>query len=70
MAIPPTLTLTITLDLTLTSPKAYHHTASSVRIDDLVKRDACLLKADVEGYEPQVLQTAQLLLHARTVPPP
>jgi len=48
--------------------KAYTHTASSVRIDDLVQRDACLLKADVEGYEPQVLQTAQALLSSHTVP--
>ena len=48
--------------------KSYTHVASSVRIDDLVQRDACLLKADVEGYEPQVLQTAQRLLSARTVP--
>ena len=44
--------------------KAYQHTASSVRIDDLVspQEKVCLLKADVEGYEPQVLQTAQRLL--------
>jgi hypothetical protein len=34
--------------------QAYTHVASSVRIDDLVARDACMLKADVEGYEPQV----------------
>jgi len=48
--------------------KAYTHVASSVRIDDLVARDACMLKADVEGYEPQVLQTAQRLLAQRIVP--
>ena len=48
--------------------QSYSHVASSVRIDDLVQRDACLLKADVEGYEPQVLQTAQRLLGSRTVP--
>ena len=48
--------------------KAYTHVASSVRIDDLVTTDVCLLKADVEGYEPQVLQTAQLLLARRSVP--
>ena len=39
-----------------------------MRIDDLVERDACLLKADVEGYEPQVLQTAQRLLSRHAVP--
>jgi len=48
--------------------KAYTHQASSVRIDDLVQRDVCLLKADVEGYEPQVLQTAQQLLTRFKVP--
>jgi len=48
--------------------KAYTHTASSVRLDDLVQRDVCLLKADVEGYEPQVLQTAQKLLSTFSVP--
>ena len=46
--------------------KAYSHVASAVRIDDLVTaaraERVCLLKADVEGYEPQVLQTAQRLL--------
>jgi len=42
--------------------KSYLHRASSVRVDDLVQRDVCMLKADVEGYEPQVLQTAQRLL--------
>ena len=41
----------------------------TVRVDDLVKRDdVCLVKADVEGYEPQVLQTAQSLLSTRNVP--
>jgi FkbM family methyltransferase len=48
--------------------KAYSVVASSVRIDDLIQSDACLLKADVEGYEPQVLQTAQKLLSTRLVP--
>jgi hypothetical protein len=33
------------------SAQAYMHTASSVRLDALVQRDTCLLKADVEGYE-------------------
>ena len=47
--------------------KAYTVSASSVRIDDLVSTDVCLLKADVEGYEPQVLQTAQRLLAQRNV---
>ena len=46
--------------------KAYTHVASSVRIDDLIsvgqRERVCLLKADVEGYEPQVLQTAHDLL--------
>ena len=43
--------------------------AASVRVDDLVAgRDVCLFKADVEGYEPQVLQTAQTLLATRSVP--
>ena len=41
--------------------------AASVRVDDLVQRDTCLLKADVEGYEPQVMQTAQSLLSTRNV---
>ena len=47
--------------------QAYTHVASSVRIDDLVRQDVCLLKADVEGYEPQVMQTAQSLLSTRNV---
>ena len=46
--------------------KAYTHVASAVRIDDLIGPEraehVCLLKADVEGYEPQVLQTSQRLL--------
>ena len=42
--------------------RAYQHTAASVRVDDVVDRDVCLLKADVEGYEAQVLQTAERLL--------
>lgn len=33
------------------SAQAYMHTASSVRLDALVQRDTCLLKADVEGCE-------------------
>ena len=36
--------------------RAYQHTATSVRVDDVVDRDVCLLKADVEGYEPQVIK--------------
>lgn len=46
---------------------SYNHVASSVRIDDLVDRDVCMLKADVEGYEPQVMQTAQKLLRSGRV---
>ena len=30
-----------------------------MRLDDLVRSDVCLLKADVEGYEAQALHTAQ-----------
>ena len=50
--------------------KSYTHVASSVRIDDLMppESNVCLLKADVEGYEPQVLQTAQRLLSKGNVP--
>ena len=42
--------------------------APSVRLDDMVQRDLCLLKADVEGYEPQVFQTATRLLSLHAVP--
>ena len=42
--------------------------AASVRIDDLVERDICRLKADVEGFEPQVMQTAARLLSLYSVP--
>ena len=45
----------------------YAHVARSVRLDDLVHSDVCLLKADVEGYEPQVLHTAQHLFATRRV---
>ena len=52
--------------------ESYRHTASSVRIDDLLspkeEPNICMLKADVEGYEPQVLQTARRLLHRHRVP--
>ncbi|KAL1496868.1 hypothetical protein AB1Y20_014452 [Prymnesium parvum] len=48
--------------------RSYEHKAASVRIDDLVQQDVCMLKADVEGYEAQVLQTAANLLATRTVP--
>ena len=37
----------------------YAHVARAIRLDDVVHTDVCLLKADVEGYEPQVLHTAQ-----------
>ena len=42
--------------------RAYQHAAASVRVDDLVQRDTCLLKADVEGYEPMVCDGATELL--------
>ena len=41
----------------------YGHVAEAVRVDDLLRRDVCLLKADVEGYEPQVLRSASALFH-------
>lgn len=49
---------------------AYEHTATSVRLDDVIPRSQpiCMVKADVEGYEPQVLQTARRLLTRRKVP--
>lgn len=47
--------------------ETYAHVAESVRLDDVVRSDICLLKADVEGYEPQVLHTAQRLLTKRRV---
>jgi len=42
-----------------TSDRTYPHVARSIRLDDLVHSNVCLLKADVEGYEPQALHTAQ-----------
>jgi len=42
--------------------------ASAVRIDDLVQRDVCMLKVDVEGYEPQVFETSTNLLRRFAVP--
>ena len=45
----------------------YAHVAESMRLDDAVRSNVCLLKADVEGYEPQVLHTAQHLLARRRV---
>ena len=45
----------------------YPHVARSVRLDDVVRSDVCLLKADVEGYEPQVLHTARNLFAKRRV---
>jgi FkbM family methyltransferase len=48
--------------------ETYAHVAQSVRLDDVVRsNDVCLLKADVEGYEPQVLHTAQRLFAQRRV---
>ena len=53
--------------------ESYNHDAASVRIDDIINgrfRDVpvCMVKADVEGYEPQVLQTARRLLTRKRVP--
>ena len=50
--------------------ESYNVLAPSVRVDELVKTDTpvCMLKADVEGYEPQVLQTARHLLTSGKVP--
>lgn len=51
--------------------QSYLHYARSARIDDIIdgaKQPICMLKADVEGYEPQVLQTARKLLTAGHVP--
>lgn len=50
-----------------TSDRTYPHVARSVRLDDLVRSDVCLLKADVEGYEPQALHTAQRVFAERRV---
>ena len=53
--------------------KGYKDNADEIRvpavaIDDVVDEDACLLKADIEGYEPQALKTATRLLSTRKVP--
>jgi len=45
----------------------YYTNASSVRLDDLIDRDVCMLKVDVEGYEAQVVKTAEKLLRRRCV---
>ena len=45
----------------------YTHVARAIRLDDVVRGDVCLLKADVEGYEPQVLHTAQRVFAERRV---
>ena len=50
-----------------TSDRTYPHVARSIRLDDWVHSDVCLLKADVEGYEPQVLHTAQHVFAKRRV---
>ena len=53
---------------TIWSAKASVAKAKAVRLDDIVQReDICILKADVEGYEPQVLQTAAALLSRLSV---
>lgn len=53
--------------------ESYNHVAASVRVDEIINehfRDTpvCMVKADVEGYEPQVLQTARRLITRRRVP--
>ena len=47
----------------------YEHVAEAVRVDSVVTRDVCMLKADVEGYEPQVLRSASALFHQHRVAP-
>ena len=47
--------------------ETYAHAARAIRLDDVVRGDVCLLKADVEGYEPQVLHTAQRVFAERRV---
>lgn len=53
---------------------SYEHTATSVRLDEILKGrnqggpPVCMFKADVEGYEPQVLQTARRLLSQSRIP--
>jgi len=49
----------------------YKHVAGAIRVDDVVDggdKTICLVKADVEGYEPQALSTAQKLIHSKSVP--
>mgnify|MGYP006135015215 CR=1 FL=1 len=53
---------------TVWSAKANIVKARSLRIDDVVQRNICLMKADVEGYEPQVFHTAAALLGRYSVP--
>ena len=49
--------------------QAVRVSAASVRVDDLVAgRDVCLLKADVEGYEPQAPRPRPPPLHQRPRP--
>jgi len=52
--------------------ESYNHVAEATRIDDIIsansERPVCMLKADVEGYEPQVMQTARRLLTKGSVP--
>ena len=45
----------------------YEHVAEAVRVDSVVTRDVCMLKADVEGYEPQVLRSASALFQHHRV---
>lgn len=45
----------------------YAHVARAIRLDDVVRSDVCMLKVDVEGYEPQVVHTAQRIFAERRV---
>ena len=47
----------------------FNVSSPSVRVDDVVPPDVpvCMLKADVEGYEPAVLRTAERLLSSGRV---
>jgi len=54
----------------LDGPQAVRVEANSTRLDDVLTgsdANVCMLKADVEGYEPQVLLTAKKMLQQRRV---
>ena len=59
-----TLALTLALALTLTR---YTVEATSEALDEVVAEQACIMKLDVEGYEPTVLAGAKAML--RHYPP-